>query len=74
MESDAQWMGMILVIVQLWAVSSQRYRTGWVLCLLACAVWGYVSVTSSLPALLVQQIIIAVLAIRGLRKLKEPKS
>lgn len=66
----AQWAGMILVVLQLWAVSGQHYRAGWVLCLVACVAWGYVAVATSLPALLIQQFIITVLSIRGLMKLR----
>ena len=64
------WVALALVIFQLWTMGSRKYTMGWWLAIAACFAWGAFAVGTHAWALLVQQFVIAGLAIRGLWKLR----
>lgn len=63
-----EWPAVGLVVAQLYFMSDQKYVTGWICCLLACAAWGIVSLNAEMWGWFLQQIIIAGISIRGLRR------
>lgn len=68
------WIALALVIGQLWLMGSKKYRAGWWLAIAACFAWSVFAIATAGWALLVQQFIIAGLALRGLRNLDEKSS
>lgn len=66
-----QWIAFAVVLAQLTLVSiaGDALVWSWVLCLTACALWGWVAIRSRLTALLVQQVVIAALSMFSIWKL-----
>lgn len=65
------WLALAFVIGQLWLFGSKKYRIGWWMALAACGAWGVFALATGGWALLVQQVIIAALSVRGLMNLDE---
>jgi hypothetical protein len=61
-----EWLAVLCVLCSIWALSEKLYRWGWGMNLLACALWSMFAFDVSAWALLAQQGLIAVMAVRGL--------
>ncbi len=57
-----QWTAFAFVVLQLIAVANGFLLLSWFLCLYACVLWSIVAIKKKLPALFVQQVIVAVIA------------